>query len=90
MFDRIFSCGGDCLFRKPYSRNGLCSFSVNEIFKMARRNENTTFWRGGSTCCPDIILEESHSLKCPFELLKKALIPMLPYPLFKRHDKGIN
>lgn len=43
MFDRIFSCGGDCLFRKPYSRNGLCSFSVNEIFKMARRNENTTF-----------------------------------------------
>ena len=36
------------------------------------------------------ILEESHSLKCPFELLKKALIPMLPYPLFKRHDKGIN
>ena len=23
-------------------------------------------------------------------LLKKALIPMLPYPLFKRHDKGIN
>ena len=39
MFDRIFSCGGDCLFRKPYSRNGLCSFSVNEIFKLLNEND---------------------------------------------------